>query len=655
MEISTILNQIDLGAMALPEFQRGYVWNRGQVREFMASLYRRHPVGGLLVWVTKTEQASARGGQALAAGNVELILDGQQRVTSLYGIIRGTPPPFFEGNADAFTDLYFNVADESFEFYGPIKMADNPQWISVTELMQRGLGPYIGRIYQNDQLQAGAETYIERLNRLHSIKDIHVHIEKVTGPDKNVDVVVEIFNKLNSGGTKLSKGDLALARICAEWTEARQELRLLLAKWKHAGFGFDMDWLLRNVNAVVTGKALFSALKDVPASDFQASLKQVDKAVDYLLNVIGGRLGLDHERVLGSRYAFPIMCRYLVQRGGKFQSAAERDKLLFWYVHSLLWGRYAGSTESTLMQDLTAMEQPGDAIERLIDQLRVWRGDLIVRPENFASWSVGARFYPMLYLLTRVGDARDWDTGLPLHAGLLGKTSRLEIHHIFPKAQLYKRGYGRPEVNALANYCFLTQATNLGISDTLPEIYFPAVESKYPGALASQWVPMDQQLWRIGNYEEFLAERRRLLAEAANTFLYSLLKHGAAQGSTAPLPEPPPVVLDSVPVLGGITEEEEEIALLETNVWITEQGLPEGEMLYELVNFETGAARALLDLAWPDGIQTHYSDPVALLLNEEIETLELASAAGFRCFTDVASFRAYVEKEILAVDAIAAD
>jgi hypothetical protein len=261
----------------------------------------------------------------------------------------------------------------------------------------------------------------------------------------------------------------------------------------------------------------------------------------------------------------------------------------------------------------------------------------------------------MLYLLTRVGDARDWDTGLPLHAGLLGKTSRLEIHHIFPKAQLYKRGYGRPEVNALANYCFLTQATNLGISDTLPEIYFPAVESKYPGALASQWVPMDPQLWRIENYQEFLAERRRLLAEAANTFLNSLLNYGTVQDSPAPLPEPLPVVLDSVPVLGGITEEEEEIALLETNVWITEQGLPEGEMLYELVNVETGAVRALLDLVWPDGIQTHYSDPVALLLNEEVGTLELASAVGFRCFTDVASFRAYVEKEILAVDAIAAD
>lgn len=655
MEISTILNQIDLGAMALPEFQRGYVWNRNQVRDFMGSLYRRHPVGGLLVWVTKTEQANARGDQTLAAGNVELILDGQQRVTSLYGIVRGTPPPFFEGNADAFTDLYFNVADESFEFYGPIKMADNPHWVSVTDVMLHGLAPYLGRLYQHVQLQADAITYIERLNRLHSIKDIHVHIEKVTGPDKNVDVVVEIFNKLNSGGTKLSKGDLALARICAEWTEARQALRSRLDKWRKAGFNFDMDWLLRNVNAVVTGKALFSALKDVSATEFQAGLQQADKAIDYLLNVIAGRLGLDHDRVLGSRYAFPIMTRYLTQRGGKFHDAAERDRLLYWYVHTLLWGRYAGSTESVLMQDLTAMERPGDAIEALIDQLRLWRGDLVVRPENFASWSVGARFYPMLYLLTRMGEARDWESGLPLHAGLLGKTSRLEIHHIFPKSQLYKIGADRADVNTLGNYCFLTQATNLNISNTLPEVYFPEVEARHPGALASQWAPMDPQLWRIDRYPEFVTERRRLLADAANTFLNSLLGQHNTPSAAPALAESAPVVVEAAAAPGGIGDEDEEIALLEANEWVASQGLPRGAMLVEIVDAESGAVKALLDLAWPAGIQTGYSDPVALLLNEAVETLELASAAGFRCFTDAPAFRAYVEREILAFDAIAAD
>ena len=84
MQIQTILDQIDLGAMALPEFQRGYVWNREQVRGLMYSLYRKHPVGSLLVWVTQTDNADARGDQELQAGSVKLLLDGQQRITSLY-------------------------------------------------------------------------------------------------------------------------------------------------------------------------------------------------------------------------------------------------------------------------------------------------------------------------------------------------------------------------------------------------------------------------------------------------------------------------------------------------------------------------------------------------------------------------------------------
>src|SRR6266446_1477007 len=96
MKITTILDQIDLGSMALPEFQRGYVWNRDQVRGLMEALYRKHPVGGLLVWLTKSEEANARGDAPLAPGVVKLLLDGQQRITSLYGIVRGEPPKFFD-------------------------------------------------------------------------------------------------------------------------------------------------------------------------------------------------------------------------------------------------------------------------------------------------------------------------------------------------------------------------------------------------------------------------------------------------------------------------------------------------------------------------------------------------------------------------------
>lgn len=568
-------------------------------------------------------------------------------MTSLYGIIRGKQPPFFEGNASAFTDLYFNLADETFEFYGPVKMRDNPHWVSVTKLMKQGLDPFIQHIFANPELAASASTYIGRINKILDIKNIHVHVEKVTGADKTVDVVVDIFNRVNSGGTKLSKGDLALARICAEWPEARQELRVALKGWASAGFDFKMDWLLRNINTVLTGEALFSALKDVSAAEFQQAFKQTQKVINYLLNVVGGRLGLDHDRVLGGYYAFPIMSRYVAQQGGKLASASERDKLLYWYVHSMLWGRFAGSTESTLNQDLAVMESSAGALDRLIEQLRIWRGDLQVRPENFASWSLGARFYPMLYLLTRVGAACDWDTGLPLKAHLLGKVNHLQIHHIFPKSRLYERGHDRSQVNALANFCFLTQVANLGISNKLPEVYFPEIEAKHPGALASQWIPMDPQLWRMENYLDFLRARQSLLAQAANEFLNSLL--------TGPAPEPTvaPVSLGATTTdPSDLMEQSEEALFKKTNQWIAAHGLPEGEVLYQLTNALTGELLALLDLAWPEGLQTGYSDPVALLLEEDAESLEVASRAGFRCFTDVKAFQAYVESEILALETV---
>ena len=126
MKISNILDNIDSGRMVLPEFQRGYVWNREQVRSLFESLFRRHPVGGLLVWVTESKTAAHRGGEQLPAGAVNLLLDGQQRMTTLYGVVRGKPPTFFDGNSQAFSNLMFHLEDEAFAFYQPIKMRGRP-------------------------------------------------------------------------------------------------------------------------------------------------------------------------------------------------------------------------------------------------------------------------------------------------------------------------------------------------------------------------------------------------------------------------------------------------------------------------------------------------------------------------------------------------
>jgi len=645
MKISTILDQIDLGSVALPEFQRGYVWNRDQVRQLMLSLYHNYPVGSLLVWVTKSENADARGDGAITPGTVQLLLDGQQRMTSLYGIIRGNAPKFFDGNAASFTGLYFNLADEIFEFYMPMKMGGNPLWVSVTEVMQVGAGQAIQKLISVPELQTDVSLFINRLNAIDNIKNIDLHVEQVTGEDKSIDIVVEIFNRVNSGGTKLSKGDLALAKICAEWPGARDEMKTRLSKWRKVGYHFKLDWLLRNINTVITGEALFTALKDVNTHSFKDGLGKAESAIDTLLNVISSRLGLDHDRVLGSRYSIPLMSRYLVERGGNITDYKERDKLLFWYIHTFLWGRYASSVESTLNQDLALIEHSEEALDRLIDNLRQNRGDLRLQASDFRGWSKGARFYPLLYMMTRVWKARDWGTGVELSSHLLGKLSKLQVHHIFPKALLYKSEYERSEVNAIANFTFLTQETNLYISASNPEEYFEEILQKQPGALESHWVPMDRELWKPEKYLDFLEARRELLAQAANDFLESLL----AGDNEVEVFDHTEGVAENAMIPGGVTSEAEEELLLECNQWIVDQDLPEGEFLYELVDQNSGMVKAVFDLAWPDGLQEGFSRPVALLIDESKETENFANQAGFQFFTDVDLFRKHVQTDILAL------
>ena len=540
------------------------------------------------------------------------MLDGQQRMTSLYGVTRGLPPAFFDGNTNTFTGLHFHLEDETFAFYQPVRMRDDPLWIDVSDLMRKGIGG-IGEYYAAlIDLFNGApsvSTYVGRLNALLAITDIELHVDEVTGVDKSLDIVVDIFNRVNSGGTKLSKGDLALAKICGDWPDARNEMKARLRMWHQAGYNFDLDWLLRSVNTVVTGEARFIYLHDRGAQEIKDGLDRATNAVNAALNMISARVGLDHDRVLFGRFAIPVMARYLDQRDGP-PDEHERDKLLFWYIQAGMWGRFSGATESLIDQDLSVIERIEGGLDRLIERLRLWHGGLAVEPGHFdgwSGWSLGARFYPVLYMLSRMGEAKDWGDGLPLKTGMLGKMSSLEVHHIFPKSKLYKKDFARSEVNALANFCLLKKDTNLVIGNRLPEEYFLEIERHHPGSLASQWIPEDSALWRMANYRDFLAARRMLLAEEANRRLADLLRGddrwlgvmSTERETAAPLP--------ADEVIGGITSEQEEQELEALNAWVAEQGLPRGELSHDFADATTGEQRAIFDLAWPHGIQQELS------------------------------------------------
>jgi hypothetical protein len=643
VKISTVLDQVEYKQIALPEFQRGYVWGPDQVRGLFHSLYQRYPVGSLLLWTTELTKELVRGDGGPAAGSViKLLLDGQQRITSLYGVMKGRPPEFFQGNEKAFQGLYFNLETETFQFYGPIKMKGDPRWISVT------------RVYKTDANDLTKElmgsigdinvvlTYSQRINKLLAICDIELHPEEITGAERTIDEVVEIFNRVNSGGTKLSAGDLALARICADRPTARAELRRMLTTWEKAGYRFSMEWLLRCVNSIVTGQAKFTALRTTSSDEFETGLKKVEQSINFLLNLVADRLGLDHDRVLAGRYAFTALVRLVADQGGLVTDHIEQQKILYWYVQCFMWGRYSGSTESVLQRDLDAMASSG--IDGAITELRRWRGSLEVRPEDFDSHSVGSRFYPMLYMLTRVGGAQDLKSGLGLNASMLGANSTLHLHHIFPKARLYDAGYQGPQVNAVANMCFLTATSNLSISANDPAVYLKDLNDKHPDVLASQWISTDPQLWTEARYLDFLADRRHKLATAANEFLTSLLT------GTRDFDREVGTAASEVAEVGVDSAEERETSALDDIVALAaERGLATPYRSHEITDAESGEVLAIADLAWPDGAQEGLTQPVALLLEPDEEMEARLGELGYRFFTSKEKLVWYLES-LLGVD-----
>lgn len=139
-KIQDILMSIDNDEYTIPEFQRGYVWNSTQVKEFFRSLYLGYPSGSFLIWKTK-DPSKIRGDQKETNSIFhQLILDGQQRLTTIYTIFKGKTPDWYEGVALR-TDLFFNLNTEEFEYFMLRKMSNKPEWINVSEFLSKGGAP----------------------------------------------------------------------------------------------------------------------------------------------------------------------------------------------------------------------------------------------------------------------------------------------------------------------------------------------------------------------------------------------------------------------------------------------------------------------------------------------------------------------------------
>ena len=519
--IQDLLSQIDHREILLPEFQRGYVWNRDQVRGLMQSLYRKHPTGHLLTWRTY-KPSLVRGAQSAPNGHSLLLLDGQQRLTTLYVLFEGKAPLFYEGESLYF-DLHFNMQTEEFRFYQTSRMENNPAWIGVHEFLREGLTTLLEGIEQlNEDRRTIIQQNLARLSRLDAVRNYTYTVDQVSGDEFSVDQVVDIFNRVNSQGTPLTKADLALAHICSIWPEARAELRAFSLKMKDVGFGVQLSFLVRCMAGVATGSiVLEGTFMRTPAADLKSAWQEMQPAFEHLVGV------LRHEAFIGNLSDLPTdnvlvpVTIFLARHGGTFPSDTIKHRFIRWLYLAGLWGRYSGATETKLQQDVALVAGSDlDPTHELEAAILRERGRVSLEEGDLDRARINSAVALLSQVVARSRDARDWFTGIPIYDPAVGKSHGGERHHIFPKTVLKSAGTtDQTRINAVANRAILGQKPSLSHRRASPADYLPEIEENQPGALRAQSVPMDRELWLPERFIDFLAARRRLLAKAMNEFI----------------------------------------------------------------------------------------------------------------------------------------
>jgi len=504
--VSVLLEELGEGALGLPEIQRSYVWNRPQARDLVDSLYREYPSGLILLWKPKElpELRDTSLGENSKKAPDFLILDGQQRLTSLMKVFSGE------------IDVYFNVEEESFQIYSR-KLKANPLWISVKEVINNSAVEVWDELEKKLDDKEKAKEYLKRLSRLEKIKEYRYPVMIIHTDD--YEEITESFIRVNSRGTRLREAELAMAQLAFHWPGALvKEFESALDDYEQANYDLEARFLMRCFVAVGTNQSRFrylSALWKKSPTELEDIWKRTKKAVDHTINFLRNNAGIESSDWIPSINALVPLVVYFSKKQGHVTDD-EVKGLLFWFFEATMHGRFTGSPETKIDQDLKAVES-ADPINSMVANLRRDVPSFDITPEMIEGKYQRHSFLLLIFAITRKKNAKDWFTGTVLSSTNVGPEHKLELHHIFPKAILKKSGdFKTHEMDDIANIAFLSQKANRTILKSKPKDYLTNIEVD---RLRAQAVPLDTDLWIVDRFRDFLVARRKLITEAINEYM----------------------------------------------------------------------------------------------------------------------------------------
>ena len=586
--ISTILSWIESSEIAIPEIQRPFVWNSTKVRDLIDSLYQGFPIGYLIAW--KNPNVKLKDGTTSEGKKV--LIDGQQRVTALTASILGN----YVINKDykrVKIKIAFNPIEEKFEVQNPA-ILKNSQWIpDIYEIISVGGGIIkIVRQYLENNPEADESIVEKSITNLLDIPKKQIGLIELDA-HLEIETVTEIFIRINSKGVVLSQADFAMSKIASNELYNGPVLRKCIDYFCHLAiapefypsivdvdkkftsthFFQKMSWL-KNENDDLYDPTYSDLLRVAFTSEFdrgrlsdlvsllsgrnfetrtfeaeiaEQSFKTLEKGVLNFINETNFKRFVMIIRSSGFissslvRSQNTLNFAYIVYLKLKSQSLAPSDIEKYvkrWFVMSVLTGRYSGSPESAFDYDIKQISSQG--IESYLNNIEeaslsdaFWSASLVQSLNS----SVASSPYLNVF----------WASQVKMHDnGFLSKdisvtdliTHRGDIHHIFPRDYLKKKGLKRGQYNQIANYVYMQSEINIKVGNKAPNIYFEELKAqcnggslKYGGIdnnallnenLEMNCIPESIFEMNIDNYEEFLRQRRALMAKKMRRYYFSL-------------------------------------------------------------------------------------------------------------------------------------
>lgn len=568
-DLAELLSNIQRGGIALPHIQRRFVWTKAQVRDLIDSMYKGFPIGNLLLWETTASPRSREIGVEKKRNTPSrLIIDGQQRLTSLYSVVMGQPiiqKDYSKGRIR----IAFKPSDQSFAVANAATGKD-PEFISD-----------ISDVFREDIYRAFVRDFLAKLKKhrgcrmeekerdrlednIDKVKNLKGYEFQVIEISTSVpeEVVADIFVRINNKGVKLSNIDFVLTLMSVFWEEGRKDLEKFCRLGKEAEYDRknspfnhlvkpDPNQLLKVSIGLAFRRAQMRSIYLILqgknpetrkfSSDFRdEQFKKMEESQRLVLNLSNWHeylrclqvAGFRSERMVSSETA--LMYVYILWLLGKHFFGVDirrlRNVIARWWFMAHTTSRYSGAVETQMQQDLDRMETLLETEDAKADKFcesldQIIRGEFtgdyweINLPRDFTlparkSPALSAYWAALNILDAEVLFSHNMKVSQILDP-VITPVKDIERHHLFPRAYLKRKGITGKQVDAIANMAFVDWNDNLKISDKDPEDYWPTmIKSMPPEQLKQQmgWHALPDDWWRE-EYSRFCEKRSRLIAD----------------------------------------------------------------------------------------------------------------------------------------------